>query len=199
MADANAMNAELPIGSIGRRSLGWWGVVALIATEAALFSYLIFSYLYLAVQVGPNWGSNIPPSLSYGIPMTVLLVANSLTMWLAEKAATRAAWPTLVASMTLSLIFVIGFIVFEVSDWFSESFTPQTSAYGSAFFVLTGFHLAHCVAGAAMIVEVIIWALLGYIDESRSVPVMVAAAYWHFTDAVWILLFVLLFVVPNVR
>jgi heme/copper-type cytochrome/quinol oxidase subunit 3 len=193
------MNAELPIGSIGRRSLGWWGVVALIATEAALFSYLIFSYLYLAVQVGPNWGSNIPPSLSYGIPMTVLLIANSLTMWWAEKAARGAAEATLVASLSLSLLFVIGFIFLELSEWFNESFTPQTSAYGSAFFALTGFHFAHCVVGAAMIAQVMLWAVLGYIDHNRNVPVMIAAAYWHFTDAVWILLFFLLFVVPSMR
>src|SRR5690242_18319650 len=73
MAEA-IVATELPVGAVGRVSLGWWGVLSLIATEGALFSYLIFSYLYLAVQVGPNWGSEIPPALSFGIPMTGLLV-----------------------------------------------------------------------------------------------------------------------------
>jgi heme/copper-type cytochrome/quinol oxidase subunit 3 len=48
MSDMALRTQTLPIGSFGRRASGWFGVWCLIATEAALFAYLIFSYFYLA-------------------------------------------------------------------------------------------------------------------------------------------------------
>ncbi|MBV8359241.1 MAG: heme-copper oxidase subunit III [Deltaproteobacteria bacterium] len=197
MSEAVLIDGELPVGSIGYRSTGWWGVLMLIATEASLFGYLIFSYLYLAVQEGPNWGTRVPPLLSYGIPMTILLVSNSIAMWWAERSVKRNARPQLIASISIGLLLVIVFIALELFDWFSETFTPQSGAYGSSFFVLTGFHLAHTVAGALMLAFVLLWAFLGYFDSERNVPVLVTAAYWHFTDLVWVILFVILFLVPH--
>jgi heme/copper-type cytochrome/quinol oxidase subunit 3 len=171
----------------------------LIITEGALFGYLIFSHLYLGTQNGPNWQPAIPPLLSYGIPMTVLLILNSVAMWWAEKSIQRSSQIQLLAGTIVGLALVVAFIILEFFDWFAETFTPQTSAFGSSFFVLTGFHLAHCVAGAIMLSVVIIWALLGYFDDRRNVPVLVVAAYWHFTDGVWILLFTLLFIAPRLH
>ena len=198
MAEA-IIATELPVGSIGRTSLGWWGLLTLIATEGALFCYLIFSYLYLAVQVGPNWGSDVPPALSFGIPMTVLLIANSIAMWSAERAVTHDARVQLLGSLILGNLLVTGFGVLEILDWLSETFTLRTSAYGSAFFILTGFHFAHVVVGALMLLAIIVWSAFGYFDSKRNVPVLIVSAYWHFTDAVWIVLFIILFLAPNVR
>ncbi|MBV8451297.1 MAG: heme-copper oxidase subunit III [Deltaproteobacteria bacterium] len=197
MAEAVLIDGELPVGSVGYRSLGWWGLLMLIATEGSLFTYLIFSYLYLAVQQGPNWGTSVPPLLSYGIPMTILLVTNSIAMLWAERSVKRNARPQLIASTIIGLLLVIAFIVLELFDWFSETFNPQSGAYGSSFFVLTGFHLAHTVAGALMLAFVLLWAFLGYFDSERNVPILVTAAYWHFTDAVWVILFIILFLVPH--
>ena len=47
----------LPVGSVHRQGVGWSGVLCLIATEASLFGYLIFSYCYFAVQMPPSWKS----------------------------------------------------------------------------------------------------------------------------------------------
>ena len=46
---------DLPAGSLGRRGVGWWGLVCAIAGEAALFGYLLFAYYYCRVEIGPDW------------------------------------------------------------------------------------------------------------------------------------------------
>jgi heme/copper-type cytochrome/quinol oxidase subunit 3 len=188
---------SLPIGSIGRKSMGWWGLLCLIATEGSLFAYLIFTYLYLAVQVGGNWRPEAPPSLSMGIAMTVLLMLNSLAMWWAERSISQNIRSQLVFAAGIGLLLVLGFMVLELLDWRSEPFFLRTSAYGASFFTLTGFHFAHCVAGAVMLALLIVWSLLDYVDRVRNVPVLVVSAYWHFTDAVWIVLFAVLFLAPH--
>ena len=56
MAELIALRqGPLPVGPVGRRGLGWWGVGTLVATEAALFGYLLFSYFYTGATAPPGW------------------------------------------------------------------------------------------------------------------------------------------------
>jgi cytochrome c oxidase subunit 3 len=63
MAEAVYRGQALPVGARGRNSVGWWGMVCLIATEASLFAYLLFSYYYVAVQRGPAWAPDAHPTM----------------------------------------------------------------------------------------------------------------------------------------
>ena len=65
---------QLPYGSVARKGVGWWGVVCLISTEAALFAYLLFSYYYTAIEIGPGFAPRQPPSLALPLPNTVILL-----------------------------------------------------------------------------------------------------------------------------
>ena len=60
MTDAAIHSDPLPVGSLGRRAGGWYGMLAVIMTEGALFAYLLFSYYYFAVQYGREF---LPPEL----------------------------------------------------------------------------------------------------------------------------------------
>jgi heme/copper-type cytochrome/quinol oxidase subunit 3 len=55
MAEAAYDVGSLPVGASGHNSVGWWGMLCLIATESCLFAYLLFSYYYIALQRGPAW------------------------------------------------------------------------------------------------------------------------------------------------
>lgn len=55
MTDADRCDPPLPVGSEGKLSGGWWGVLALIVTEGSLFGYLLFAYFYLASQTEQDW------------------------------------------------------------------------------------------------------------------------------------------------
>ena len=70
----------LPVGGHGMVSTAWWGMACLIATEAILFVYLIFSYAYLGSQQSGPWPPLGPPSLKLAVPNTVILIASSLLL-----------------------------------------------------------------------------------------------------------------------
>src|SRR5690348_414892 len=80
-ADAQAGTSQaparmLPVGSAGERSSGWLGCLMLIATEGALFGYLIFTYLYLAVQTTRHWPPEGLPKLPLGAINTLILLSS---------------------------------------------------------------------------------------------------------------------------
>ena len=70
MSEAEALyrGEALPVGSKGRLSSGWWGMVTLLATETALFAYLLFSYFYIASQSGGAWPPGGPPCRPISAP-----------------------------------------------------------------------------------------------------------------------------------
>jgi len=71
MSEAIQSAQALPVGSEGKRSGGWWGVLALIVTEGSLFGYLLFTYFYLAAQSEQHW----PPD---GLPVLLMPGLNTL-------------------------------------------------------------------------------------------------------------------------
>ena len=90
MADLALEKKPLPVGSVDRMASGWWAMVMTIATEAALFAYLLFAYFYWAIQPDdmpfPEGG---PPSLRLAAPDTVVLVLSSVAVWWGERSIKR--------------------------------------------------------------------------------------------------------------
>ncbi len=73
----------------------------------------------------------------------------------------------------------------------------QSDPHGSLFFTVTGFHMAHVVAGLLILGAVTLWTALGLFDEHRHAPVTIGSWYWHFVDAVWLLVFFSFYVFPR--
>ena len=69
----------------------------------------------------------------------------------------------------------------------------STGAYGSTFFMLTGFHGFHVTIGAIMLSVMLVRAFRGHFDAEHHFAFEAAAWYWHFVDVVWLLLFVLVY------
>lgn len=194
MSDA-VLNAPLPIGAVGRRSLGWWGVLSVIATEGALFAYLLFSYFYYAVQLDDAW---IPqaPSLRYALPAVIVMVLSSGAIWWATRSITRGLRTPLQLGILVALLLGIAFLVLEGLDWADKPFTLSTSEYSSIYFTITGFHLAHAVAGVIWLLLLLVWSALGYFNTRKHAPVLIAAAYWHFVVVAELAIFLALYVTP---
>ncbi len=78
-----------------------------------------------------------------------------------------------------------------------QPFGPSTDAYGSLFFTITGFHGAHVAVGLLMIAVVSLRAGLGHFSARRHLAVTNVAWYWHFVDAVWLVVFTSLYLSPR--
>ncbi|HWE47518.1 MAG TPA: cytochrome c oxidase subunit 3 [Caulobacteraceae bacterium] len=186
----------LPVGPQEKKSASWWGVLCLVATEASLFAYLLFSYYYYDVQLTRAWRPSAPPPLHLAAPNTVLLLLSSVVVWWGERALKKGKPGRCLIALVVGFLMGVGFVLIQLKEWASKHDSLQKDLYGSIYFTTTGFHMAHVIAGLIALLFVIVWLGLGYFDEKRSAAVSNAAIYWHFVDAVWLTVFFTFYVTP---
>ena len=173
---------------------------AFLGSECLFFGALITAYLLYHGRTA----SGPKPSQIYDIPYTsvssFVLLMSSLTMVLALSAIQRGdqrrlrIW--LLATATLGLTF-IGGQVFEFTTFVHEGLGLTTSPFGSAFFVLTGFHGAHVTVGILMLLTLFSMSVIGKLPQEDSLKVEMIGLYWHFVDVVWIVIFTVVYLIPR--
>jgi cytochrome c oxidase subunit III len=189
---------RLPVGSAGERSGGWFGCLALIVTEGSLFGYLIFSYLYLASQSGHMWPPEGLPKLGLGLANTAILLSSSVFVWLCERFVKRRRLHWAVASMSVALVLGVIFVGIQLKEWANHPYGLTTHLYGSLYFTITGFHLAHVAVGLVVLSLLLLWTALGFFDEKRCLALTIGGLYWHFVDLVWLFIFSTIYLSPYV-
>ena len=190
---------ELPIGTIGIHASGWWGMWCVIATEASLFAYLLMTYLYLDAQARGAWPPGGPPSLMLALPNTFVLLASSVAVGFGESSLRAGSRARAVAGLLGGAALGIVFVGVQLLEWRAKSFSFQSELYGSMYFTITGFHMAHVVVGIFVLLALALWSALGYFDRVRHGPVSIGSVYWHFVDVVWLFVFATLYLAPHAR
>lgn len=197
--DSSLLGRMLPVGSVHRQGLGWSGVLCLIATEGALFAYLIFSYCYFAVQMPPSWSPEPHPKLTLALPNTIILLLSSVAVWWSERGVRSGARGQHRGGLALGIVLGIIFLVIQAFEWYGKTFSITSGSYGSLYFTITGFHMAHVAVGVLALTAVLIWSERGYFDRRRNAPVLISSLYWHFVDGVWCVLFAMFYIAPYLR
>jgi cytochrome c oxidase subunit 3 len=170
------------------------GTVVWLASELMFFSGLFAAYFTLRATAGGDW-----PPLDVELEVvtsglfTLGLVASSATMQLAVRAIAAGRLPAFRRWLIATLLLAAAFIGNQIHEWSSLEFHVDSHAYGSAFYVMTGFHGIHVLGGMLGMV-----LLLGRAGSRRFGPGEVPAVemvsyYWHFVDVVWIGLWATLF------
>ena len=186
---------EVGVGSLRNRSLGWYGMMTLIVTEACLFGYLLFSYYYTALHEGVGWFFEIP-SLRLAAPNTILLIASSFVVWFAERRVKAGGRWAPAAALLVAVLMCAVFMYVQWIEWVDKPFRYDTNSYGSLYFVVTGFHMAHVLAGLLVLLALAVWTGAGLFDGRRNAHVAIGAIYWHFVDVVWLFVFFTFYVTP---
>jgi cytochrome c oxidase subunit 3/cytochrome o ubiquinol oxidase subunit 3 len=189
---------DYAVTGIDSRKLGMWGF---LASECLFFGALISSHLLYRSRA-PQ-GVKLPHDV-YDIPYTsvssFVLLMSSLTMVLALAAIQRGdhhrlrVW--LLATAFLGTLFVGG-QVYEFTVFTHEGLNLSTSVAASSFFVLTGFHGVHVTVGILWLLSLSGLSLRGKLPAENHLWVEIAGLYWHFVDVVWILIFTVVYLVPN--
>jgi heme/copper-type cytochrome/quinol oxidase subunit 3 len=190
---------SLPRTGVGPRAPGWWGMVCFCATEVALFAYFIIAYFYLrgaAVSFAAEGGKH--SSLALPVVMTVLLLTSSATLRWGEKGIERGDSTRLVIALSATIALGVAFLATQAVEYAHAEHTPVTDAYWSAFFTITGVHGAHVFMGLLMLAMNLVRATLGHFTSDRRLAVQTGALYWHMVDAVWLGIFVSLYLLPRV-
>jgi cytochrome c oxidase subunit 3 len=175
------------------RILGLW---VFLAGECAFFASLIGTYLGLhtATLHGPT--SQQIFDLPLTTVATLILLTSSLTVVLGVQAMQRKdvrgmqIWLWITALLGL---FFLEFQGYEFYTFYNSGLTLHTSAFGSAFFTLTGFHGMHVLFGVFWILLLLFRSLKHGITEDSTSKVFVMSLYWHFVDVVWVVIFTLVY------
>lgn len=174
-----------------------WGTALFLCAEAATFG-AGFAY-YGFVRAGQWPPGHLPHLLSSLVAVnTGLLVASSVTLHLAHGALTSGRRRRFLGLLGTTLVLGLVFLAGQAYEYYQfvvvEDFVLADGAFASAFYGLTGLHGLHVGLGATMLAVVLLRALRGQFSADRHAAVRTATAYWHFVDAVWLVLVATLYV-----
>jgi heme/copper-type cytochrome/quinol oxidase subunit 3 len=91
----------------------------------------------------------------------------------------------------------LGGQVYEFTEFYREGLSLRTSLFGSSFFVLTGLHGAHVTGGIVWLLTLFGLSTQGKLPTRDAEKVEIAGLYWHFVDIVWIVLFTVVYLMPQ--
>ena len=171
--------------------LGLW---VFLGSVTMLFA--AFTSAYLVRRAGSDWAPLQIPSVLW--MSTAVLLASSVTMELARRSFQN--WKPLAFRKWMSATFVLGvlFICGQLLAWqqlAEQGIFIQSNPHSSFFYVLTAVHALHVLGGIVVLLYVLVQSWLYKLTPGVSSAPALCATYWHFVDAVWIYLFVVLFVI----
>lgn len=176
------------------------GLVCFFVSEAHLFGVLLIAFL---LYLGQSRNSSMSPArllgMEYTIPGTVFLLSSSATVALAGRSLDRGSRRRFTALWLTTVLLGVLFLVMTGLEWndliVHKGLRLGTNLFGSTYFTLIGLHATHVSLGlVAMLV------VLGLVARGAVTPQQPAAAelvgwYWHFVDAVWVVLFIVVYVI----
>ena len=177
------------------RSPMFLGIILFLISEAFLFGSLFWTYYYLRAE-NPVW----PPAgiqLDFAVALinTFLLLSSSGTIWWAGESIQRGRKNGLILGLIVTIFLGAAFLGITFFEWTHESFRPWTSAYGSIFYTLTGFHALHVFGGLLLLLSLLARTLKNRITTTNFRAVRIGSLYWHYVDFIWIMVFTTLFIV----
>jgi len=178
-------------------SRGRVGIFCLIAAESAIFIIFVVAYLF---YIGKSITGPMPAEvLELPIFASICLLSSSLTIHLATSALRREKLGSF--GLWWAITFVLGaiFLVETGIEWhrliYHKGLTVSTNLFGTTYYSLVGLHASHVTVGLILILTVLTFFLLGKVSSEQKERLEVLSYYWHFVDAVWVVVFVVVYIV----
>ncbi|HCN40275.1 heme-copper oxidase subunit III [Rothia sp. (in: high G+C Gram-positive bacteria)] len=185
------------------------GTVVWLASELMFFAGLFAMYFTLRASRPDIWAENTPLlEVPLALANTIVLVLSSVTcqfgVFKAEQLKPRRTgsifdirqWG-MVEWFLLTFImgaFFVSLQAYEYANLVAEGMTIASSAYGSAFYITTGFHALHVTGGLIAFLLIIGRAYMAKrFGHYEATSAIVVSYYWHFVDVIWIVLFLVVY------
>ena len=180
-------------------SLPYRGKVAmagLIIAEAAIFTIFVVAYLF---YIGKSLTGPTPREvLETPIFYTICLLSSSLTIHYAGKFLERGRRGAFLTLWSLTILLGGLFLFGTGQEWHrlihEHGLTISTNLFGTTYYSLVGLHAFHVTVGIIMLIIVATFAVAGRVGSEQSRRVDVLSMYWHFVDAVWVVVFTVVYV-----
>jgi cytochrome c oxidase subunit III len=182
---------------IERLSAGRVGMVGLIIAEASLFAVFVVAYLY---DLGKSLSGPAPREvLSVPVVGTICLLSSSVTVTFAVRALRRGAVGRTGAWMLATVLLAVAFLTDTAVEWArlitGEGLTIGTNLFGTTFYALVGLHASHVIVGSVGLALIGVFAWTRALRPAHAERVELVSWYWHFVDAVWIVVLTVVYVI----
>jgi cytochrome c oxidase subunit 3 len=172
------------------------GMACLIIAESAIFTIFVVAYLYYMGKSlsGPTPGEVLETPIFY----TICLLSSSLTIHFAGKLLERGRRGAFLLFWLLTIALGGLFLYGTGQEWhrliYERGLTISTNLFGTTYYSLVGLHAFHVTVGLILLSIVLLFGLAGRVGSEQSARVDVLSLYWHFVDAVWVVVFTVVYV-----
>ncbi len=172
-------------------------MASLIIGESAIFTIFVVAYLfYLGKSVsGPTPREVLTPPILF----TIFLLSSSATIHFATRFLERNKVGPFLGFWLFTIALGASFLYGTAREWqrliYGHGLTISTNLFGTTYYSLVGLHAFHVSVGLVMLCLVAIFTMLGGVDSEQSRRVGVLSMYWHFVDAVWVVVFTVVYIV----
>ena len=169
----------------------------LISAETAIFTIFVVAYLF---YIGKSVSGPTPKEvLQVPIFFTICLLSSSLTIHAAVKSLRRGAIGSFVLWWTFTLWLGATFLAGTAREWYrliyGEGLTISSNLFGTTYYSLVGLHAFHVTVGLLAIITVLLFTFSGYVRKEHAERIDVLSLYWHFVDAVWVVVFTVVYLI----
>jgi len=169
----------------------------LIAAEAAIFTIFVVAYLF---YIGKSVSGPTPRQvLEIPIFTTICLLSSSLTIHFADVALERSRLAQFKVFWFLTFALGAIFLVGTGMEWrhlvYESGLTISTNLFGTTYYSLVGLHALHVTVGLIGLALVMVFALAGKVRLDHAYQISVFGLYWHFVDAVWVVVFTVVYII----
>jgi cytochrome c oxidase subunit III len=173
------------------------GMACLIIGESAIFTIFVVAYLF---YIGKSLSGPTPREvLETPIFFTICLLSSSLTIHFASRSLEHGKRGAFLGLWLLTIVLGGLFLFGTGREWhhliYERGLTISTNLFGTTYYSLVGLHGFHVIVGLLMLTLVFVFALAGWVGREQSKRVEVLSMYWHFVDAVWVVVFTVVYVI----
>jgi cytochrome c oxidase subunit 3 len=172
------------------------GMACLIIAESAIFTIFVVAYLFYAGKslAGPTPRDVLETPIFY----TICLLSSSLTIHFASRSLAQGKRGAFLTLLFLTM-FLGGLFLFGTGrEWhrliYEHGLTISTNLFGTTYYSLVGLHATHVTVGLLLMGIVLVFGVGGYVGREQSGRIEVLSLYWHFVDAVWVVVFTVVYV-----
>ena len=178
-------------------SRGKAGMACLIAAESAIFTIFVVAYLY---YIGKSLSGPTPREvLEIPVFATVCLLSSSLTIHLAVSAIREGKISAYGWWWFLTVVLGAIFLAETAREWYrliyDKGLTISTNLFGTTYYSLVGLHASHVTVGLIGLSVFLVFTILGKVKKEHAERADVFALYWHFVDAVWVVVFSVVYLI----
>ena len=178
-------------------SRGQVEMYCLISAEAAIFTIFVVAYLF---YIGKNLSGPKPKDVLHApIFFTVCLLSSSFTVHVAVRRLAAGNMAAFARYWSLTILLGGLFLFGTAREWvhliYHDGLTIDTNLFGTTYYSLVGLHAFHVTMGLLALSTVVLFYFAGLLRREHAERLEILSLYWHFVDAVWVVVFLVVYVI----